>query len=69
MRIEQISTEIRETGYVIIDPTGDILPSTFQYLRKDCIAEMLRGSKSTWRFCLRRGWKCVKAKKTIKTIG
>lgn len=43
---------------IMID--GQILPSTIQYLRRDAVSSLLKGSQLTWGYFKKQGYKVVK---------
>lgn len=59
------------TGWVVVQyvdgKPDDILHWTFTFLRKDAIAEFIKGSAHDWNYWRKKsGYKCVKATQTTE---
>jgi hypothetical protein len=61
--------DFSETMYVITTRKGQVILSTLNYLRGDCISAFERSMNAIWKVDKERyGWKCVKVKVNISQV-
>lgn len=57
--------QVEFDGWVVINADQRILDWSFDYTRTSCIQEFSKGSKYSWKQWYDRGFRCIKATKTI----